>query len=127
MPRDEQIELTEADGAQPATYEISLKDHRLYRLVYFVLAVLEMFLIIRFLFKLLGVNPENGFARFVYFITNILLFPFQSLFQPTSTAVEAATPRIFDPAALVAMIVYALIAFAIARLLLIMKSRPVKD
>jgi hypothetical protein len=82
--------------------------------------VLEVTLIIRFFLKLIGADPHNLFAGFIYALTDILLFPFIGI-------VHSPKPQgnqVLEWSTLIAMIVYWLIFWAIRRFLLILISSP---
>src|SRR5262245_55657393 len=84
---------------------------KLVQLVWLVFGIVEALIAIRFLLKLLGANPTADFARFIDGVTAPLVAPFVGLF---------ATPQlggsVFEPHALVALVVYWLVAWALARL-----------
>lgn len=84
--------------------------------VYLVLSIIEVFLAFRFVFKLLGANPKSGIVIFVYSITGILTAPFSGIFR---TVVDGGieTKAVMEPATIIAMIVYLLIARAIVSIL----------
>lgn len=81
------------------------------RVVWYVAGILLGILAIRFLLALLGANPANAFASFIYSISYPFVAPFFSLF---SYNLRYGVSR-FETYTLVAMAVYALIAYAIAR------------
>ena len=83
-------------------------------LVYYLLGVIEVLLAFRLVFKILGANPESGFVSFIYAVTGILLFPFSGIFQTVSVA---DTGSLLEPATLIAMAVYWVIAWGIAKLI----------
>lgn len=85
------------------------------RIVYYVLGVVEVLLAFRFLFKLLGANTVSGFVVFLYAVTKIFVLPFTGIFSSVSSAGGPAG-YIFEPATLVAMIVYAIVARGIVSL-----------
>ena len=89
------------------------------RLVWFLAGVLLVLLAFRFVFALIGANPSNGFANFIYSVSHPFVAPFFSLF---SYRLQYGVSR-FEIYTLVAMAVYALIAFGIARLLVIDRPR----
>ena len=91
-------------------------------IVYYILGVIEVFLALRFLFMLLGANPRSGFTSFLYNMTGILISPFAGIFNPLTTA-GLVSRSVFDPATLIAMVIYWLIAWGIVRLLWIKVSR----
>lgn len=86
------------------------------RLVYYGLGVLESLLAFRFIFRLLGANPQSVFVAFIYALTRIFLAPFINIFKPFVTE-GIETRAVFEPATLIAMIVYGLIAYGIVRLI----------
>jgi hypothetical protein len=89
------------------------------RIVWFIAGVLLVLLAFRFVFALIGANPANGFADFIYTTSHPFVSPFFSLF---SYRLQYGVSR-FEIFTLVAMAVYALIAFGIARLLVIDRPR----
>jgi len=85
-------------------------------LVYYVLGVIEVLLAARFVFKLLGAASGSDFVSLIYGVTNVLVSPFLGIFSSaTTTGVE--TSAVFEPATVIAMIVYGVIAWGITRLL----------
>lgn len=90
--------------------------------VYYLLGLIEVLLGLRFLFMLLGANPRSGFTSFIYMISGIFIAPFTGIFNPLTTA-GLVSRSVFDPAAIVAMLIYALIAWGIVRLLWIKAAR----
>lgn len=87
--------------------------YRVRQAIWLILAFSEGLLAIRFILRLLGANPAAGFAQFIYGTTTPLVAPFLGLF---------GTPRFegssFEFTTLVAMIVYALLAWVIVKLTL---------
>lgn len=82
--------------------------------------VLEIMLLIRFVLKLIGANPANMFAAFLYALTDIILYPFLNLVSSPSLHQNQA----FEWATLIAMIIYWLVFYAIRRFLQILISEP---
>jgi len=91
-------------------------------LVYFVFGLLEILLAFRFIFKLLGANPSTGFVDFIYNLSAIFVAPFAGIFN-TSLARGDVTTSIFEPATLVALIVYAVLAWGIVALIRVISGR----
>ena len=91
------------------------------RIVSFITSAILAVLAIRFVFVLLGANPANGIANFVYNVSEPLVAPFFNLFNYEFVN---GTAR-FEGFTLVAMLIYALIGYGIARLLTI--GRPNRD
>jgi len=98
--------------------------HAWKRIVYYVLGIIEVLLAFRLIFKLLGANPASGFVAGIYSLTNIFINPFKGIF-PTATTPGVNTQAVLEPATIVAMLVYALLAWGIAKLIEIIK-RPDK-
>lgn len=85
------------------------------RLVWFVADVIIVLLAFRFVLALLGANTANSFANFVYSASYPLAAPFFGLFSyKTNYGVSN-----LEISTLVAMAVYALIAYGITRLITI--------
>jgi hypothetical protein len=84
------------------------------------IAVLEVTLAIRFVLKLIGADPNNLFAGFLYALTEIILFPFSSIVRSPSLHPNQA----FEWSTLIAMAIYALLFWAIGRFLRILISSP---
>lgn len=86
------------------------------RIVYYILGILEVLLAFRLLLKMLGANPLSGFVSFIYSVSSLFLAPFYGIFRSqTSRGIE--TTAIFEPSTFIAMIVYALIAYGVVRLI----------
>lgn len=81
------------------------------RVVMFFFGVVEILIAIRFVFTLFGANPEAGFVKFVHNVSGVFMAPFNAIFKTQS--VSGAT---FEWSALVAIAVYALIAWGIVAL-----------
>lgn len=92
------------------------------RIVYYVLAILEVLFAFRLVFKLLGASPWSGFVSFIYSLTGVFIAPFAGIFRSSVTR-GVETQSVLEPATIIAMIVYALIALGIARLIEITSHR----
>jgi len=89
--------------------------------IYYILGILEVLFAIRLVFKLLGANPASGFVSGIYSVTGVFLLPFTSIFR-TAVTKGVETQSILEPATLIAMIVYALVAWGIIKLIEINKK-----
>jgi hypothetical protein len=92
-------------------------------IVYYVAGAIEILILFRLVFKITGANPESGFVGFIYAFSDIFVFPFRAIFGNTTT-IGAETTAIFEPASLIAIGVYAVIAWGIAKLIAIMAGKP---
>lgn len=85
------------------------------RVVWFVAGVIIAFLALRFIFVLLGANRGNGFVDFIYAFSRPFAAPFFGIFNYDFgygvSRVKVST--------LIAIAIYALVAWGIARLLTI--------
>lgn len=79
------------------------------RTVYTIVNILAIFVTIRFVIALLGADPENAFASFIYGITFPFLLPFENLFGPEAD--PALGRNVFELSSLVAIAIYYLLAW----------------
>lgn len=86
--------------------------------IWYVAGVLLVLLAFRFVLALLGANPSNGFADFIYSTSHPFVAPFFSLFS-FNTQLGVSHFEIYT---LIAMAVYAVIAWGLARLVTL--NRP---
>ena len=93
-------------------------DPRAERIVWLVTAVVDVLLAMRFIFKLLGASTQSAFVALLYGLTAPLAAPFQGMFGSPAQA-----GSVLEPASLVALIIYALIGWAIVSLIRIRHSR----
>lgn len=102
---DRRTNSREATGSQTLEY-----------LVYFIFGILEILLAFRLVLKLLGANPVNNFVSLIYNASQIFIWPFEGIFsRATTEGVE--TTAVFEPATLIAIVAYSLIALGIAKLI----------
>jgi uncharacterized protein YggT (Ycf19 family) len=101
-----------------ATYAPSWRGWRAGQIVYTIGSIVAVLLVIRIIFELLAANPNAGFSNLIYTITAPLVAPFQGVF-PT----PQSHGNILDLAAVLAIIVYALLTWGIARLFELIRRR----
>jgi hypothetical protein len=82
------------------------------RMVYFVLGVLEVIMALRFIFRLLGANQSSSFVLFLYNLSHVFVYPFNGIFNDQTIG----TTSVFEVSTLIAMLVYALIAWGLVAL-----------
>ncbi len=90
--------------------------------IYYTLGVIEILLVIGFIFRLLGANPASGFVNFIYITTGILKAPFSGIFY-SSIADGLVAKSVFEPAAIIAMMIYAMAAWGLVGLLKLKVTR----
>ncbi len=87
------------------------------RVIWYIAGILLVLLTFRFVLSLLGANRGNAFADFIYSVTYPFVAPFFGLF---GYEVQYGVSR-FEIETLVAIAVYALVAWGIAKLVNINK------
>jgi len=76
----------------------------------------EVLLAIRLVFKLLNANYQDGIVQGIYNITHYIVGIFEGIF-PMIAPVGANVTSVFEPATVIAMIVVAMIAWVIMKLI----------
>jgi YggT family protein len=89
------------------------------QIIWGVFGLLEIMLALRFLLKLIGANPDSGFAAFMYGITGPFVAPFNLLI-----GTPAAGAMSLEITTLIAMGIYALIFWGISYIVQIVANRP---
>ena len=89
----------------------------LYGIVYGLGGFIEALVGLRFLFRLLGANPDSGFVTWIYSWSTPFITPFAGIFgqDATLTGQGVVTESVFDWSALVALIVIGVIVALIGR------------
>jgi len=85
-------------------------------IVVVLFSLIEVLLGFRFMFKLTGANPTNVFVKGLYDFTQFFVGIFQGIFSNSTTA-GAETKAVFEPGTLIAIIVVALIAWGVMKLM----------
>lgn len=89
------------------------------RIIWLLFGVLETLIGLRILLKMIGANPNNTFASFLYSVTDVFLWPFSGLITS-----PASGDMVLEISSIIAMFVYALAAWVIVRLLWVIFYRP---
>jgi hypothetical protein len=89
------------------------------QVIWLLLGILEALLALRFGLKLIGANPASPFAVALYGFTNLFLFPFAGL-----TGTPTAGSMVLEFTTVIAMGVYALIGWAVERIIWVILYRP---
>ena len=89
------------------------------QLVWLFLGILEALLALRFFLKLIAANAASPIAAFLYGFTDLFLWPFAGL-----TATPSAGGMVLEISTMVAMVVYALIAWGVERIIWVIFYRP---
>ena len=88
------------------------------RVVWFVFGAIEILIAIRFVLTLLGANAEAGFVKLIYTVSDVFMAPLNAIFS--TGRVSGAT---IEWSALVAIAVYALIAWGLVALIGVVSPR----
>lgn len=89
------------------------------QLIWLAFGLVEALIFMRIVLMLIGANPASIFAAFIYDVSYIFLFPFEGLVgTPTAGGV------VLELSSIIAMIVYALLAWGIERTVWILFYRP---
>ncbi len=96
------------------------------RIIYYILGALQVLFVFRLVFKVLGANPESTFVAIIYSVTNLFLAPFAGIFRMAVTK-GIETQSVLEPSLIIAMIVYAILAWSITKLLDIINNRKTQE
>ena len=99
--------------ASPTSYAKQHKVNKLSAFTSYAFGALEILLVVRFIFKLLGAQVVNAFVSFLYQVTGPFVVIFAGIFgQPPSFG-----PSIIDVDAIVAACIYGLLWFGLLQLI----------
>lgn len=83
------------------------------RIIYFVMGFLEVLLALRFLFRVIGADANNGLVNFIYNFTGVFVGPFNGIFNDQSLQ----RGNVIEVSTLLAMAMYAILTYGIIQLL----------
>jgi hypothetical protein len=89
------------------------------QLIWLFLGILEAFIALRIGLKLIGANPDSPIVTLIYGFTYLFLFPFEGM-----TATPSAGNMVLELSSFFAMGIYALIAWAVERIVWLIFYRP---
>ncbi len=92
---------------------------RVTQLIWLFFGIVEGLIGLRVLLKLIGANPANDFAAFIYNFAGVFLAPFFGL-----TGSPASGGLVLEVPSLIAMLVYALLGWVLARAIWPLFDRP---
>jgi hypothetical protein len=93
---------------------------RVINIVYFMFGILELLLAVRVILHLIGANAGNGFASFI----DVLSAPFVGLFATLVQNPALTTTSVLEVTTIIAMLVWAIVAWLTGRLMWLLLSRP---
>jgi hypothetical protein len=89
------------------------------QLIWLVFGILEALIALRIGLKMIGANPESPIVALIYGFTYLFLFPFEGMTVTPSTG-----GMVLELSSFFAMAIYALIAWAIERIVWVIFYRP---
>ena len=89
------------------------------QLIWLFLGILEALIALRIGLKLIGANPESPIVALIYGLTFLFLFPFEGM-----VATPSVGSIVLELSSLFAMLIYALIAWAVERIVWVLFYRP---
>lgn len=111
---------TQHEGPKAAvtteTKSIATSSQTFEYLVYFFFGTLEILLTFRLVLKLTGASIASAFVGLIYGVTGVFILPFEGIFR-RGYAQGVETTSILEPSTLVAVIVYAVLAWGIVKLI----------
>ena len=93
---------------------------RAMEVIYLVFGIITSLLLIRLVLKVLGASAAAPFTGFIYGVTDFFLAPFKGLLPAVVNG-----RSVLEPSVLIAILVYILVAFMLAKILEITLSRSV--
>lgn len=93
---------------------------RIVHIVYFLFALIEVLLGLRVVLRMLDANASNGFANFIYGLSQPFVILFANLFS--NPAISQGT--VLELTTITAMVAYAILAWLIGRIIWLTLSRP---
>jgi len=100
-------------------------NHLPQRITAIIFIIIEIILAFRLVLKLLGANAENAFVKFIYSVSQVFVGVFQGIFADASTE-GLETTAVFEPGTVIAMIVVAIIAWIVMKLIATNKRSKVE-
>lgn len=111
-----------APYVQPAVQNIQTEtqserseSHPARRIVGVLFGAVEIILGLRLIMKLLGANAENELVKILYSVTGFFVSLFEGIFSRIT--INEASGAVFEPATLLAMVVIALLAWVVLKLM----------
>ena len=113
--RISEVRMSERDPGQ----EQRLFSFKATQWIWLGLGIVETLIGLRVILKLIAANPESPFAAFIYNVSAIFLIPFEGL-----VGTPAAGGMVLELSSIIAMLVYALLAWGIERIVWVIFYRP---
>jgi hypothetical protein len=118
VERHEVVEPSLDPVGRTGTVVVSPYYYRSIRFIWFLAGLVDVLIGLRFALKLFGASTLSPFVLLIDGVTAPLVAPFRGIFP-----VSGQGPFIFEPASLVALLIYPLIALALVSIIRIMGNR----
>ncbi len=93
---------------------------RIVNVAYFIFSILELLLVVRIVLHLVGANAQNTFATFI----DSLSYPFVAVFASLVQNPSLGGASVLEITTIIALFVYAILAWLVGRLIWLILSRP---
>lgn len=103
-------------GSPQKEYKTKKAIFRTYQIIWYILGVVEVLLAFRVILKLLGASTQSGFTSFIYAVSSPFALPFSGILRTS-----ASSGMILEWSTLIAMAVYAVVAYGIVMLFQLVK------
>jgi len=100
----------------PPVVNEATKSQKIEYVVYFFFGVLEILLAFRLVLKITGASLTSWFVRLIYNLTRFFIQPFNGIFSKGYTQ-GVETTSVLEPATIVAIIVYIILAWGAVKLI----------
>ncbi len=95
-------------------------------ITYYFFGALEILLAFRLILKLLGASMASTFVQGIYGLSSLFTYPFEGIFRKSlSSSVEFTS--VLEPGTFVAIIVYAIVAWGIVKLVRISSKEQLSN
>jgi len=103
-------------GSAQKTYDTKKAIFRSYQIIWYILGVIEVVLAFRIILKFLGASTYSGFTNFIYAVSGPFALPFSGILRTSTSSI-----LVFEWSTLIAMAVYAIVAYGIVALFQLVK------
>jgi len=118
MSNDNRVSAVTSSQREPER-EQRIFTFKVTQLIWLLFGILEALIALRIGLKLIGANPDSPIVALIYGFTYLFLFPFQGM-----TATPSAGGMVLELSSFFAMLIYALIAWAVERIVWLVFYRP---
>ncbi len=118
MPNDSRVSEVRTSQSEPGR-ERRIFSFKASQWIWLLFGILEALIALRIGLKIVGANPDSPIVAVIYGFTSLFLFPFEGLIGSPS-----AGNMVLELSSMFAMLIYALIAWAIERIVWLIFYRP---